>query len=202
VLEQASRLSTATVLAALGTSERPDPEIRPLVAGSVAAGPAVTCRCPAGDVLSVILALDESRAGDVLVVETDPEVEIALFGGVLAGFAVERGLAGVVTNGWVRDAAEIRALGLPVWARGIRLAGPTRELRGELGTRVRLGSLPVEPGDLILADDDGAVAVPAGRAREVVERAAEREAHEAGIVGRIRAGASLAEAMGLDVAAG
>jgi 4-hydroxy-4-methyl-2-oxoglutarate aldolase len=197
VLDELARLSTAALLAARGPGSWPDPDVRPLALGIAAAGPAATCRCPAGDVLTVILALDGCGPGDVLVVETDPTVEIALFGGVLATFAVERRLAAVVTNGWVRDVAEIRALGLPVWGRGVRLAGPTRERRGELGVPVKFGSLPIEPGDLVLADDDGVASVPAGRAREIVDRAAAKEAAEAAIVDRIRAGASLAEAFGL-----
>lgn len=197
MLEQLARLPTATLLAARGPGAEPDPLIGPLVTGLAAAGPASTCRCPAGDVLAVILALDACRPGEVLVVETDPAVETALFGGILATFAVERGLAALVTNGWVRDAAEIRALGLPVWARGIRLASPTRERRGELGVPVRLGALTVEPGDLVRADDDGVVGIPAERAGEIVDRAAAKEAAEGEVVGRIRAGASLVDALGV-----
>lgn len=197
MIDQLARLSTATLLGVLGPGNDPDPAIRPLHPGIAAAGRATTCRCPAGDFLAVVLALDSCQPGDVLVVETDPSVEIALLGGILATFAVERGIAAVVTNGWVRDAAEIRALGLPVWARGVRLAGPTRERRGELGVPVRLGAMPVAAGDLVRADDDGVVCIPAARAREVVVQAAAKEDGEAAIIKRIRAGASLADALGI-----
>ena len=102
------------------------PALRPVREGSEACGPVVTCLCPAGDNLAVVLALDLCTAGDVLLVQADPTVEVALFGGLLATFAAERRLAGVVVDGWIRDVAEIRAIALPVWSRGVRLAGPSR----------------------------------------------------------------------------
>lgn len=197
MLDELRRRPAAALVGALQPPEGADPRIRPLSPGLTAAGPAVTCRCPPGDNLTVILALGECGPGDVLVVETDPAVEIALFGGLLATWAIERRLGGLVTNGYVRDAAEIRALGFPVWCSGLRLAGPTRSTRGAVNVPIRLGRVAVEPGDLMRADEDGVVVVPRARAREVLDAARAKEENETSLVARLREGASLLDLLEL-----
>jgi regulator of RNase E activity RraA len=186
-------VSSVALLAALGSAIPLDHRIIPMGASARFAGSAVTCRCPAGDNLTVLRALERCRTGDVLLVATDPAVPTALFGGLTAAWAAAIGLTGVVVDGYVRDVWEIRQLELPTWARGVRLAGPEKRSLGEIGGTIELGGASVSAGDLVRADDDGIVVVPAAGAEATVARAAAIERREEQLLARVRAGARLSD---------
>ncbi len=131
-------------------------------------GPALTVRAAPGDFLMVQKALDLARPGDVLAVDGGGFLDQAIFGDVLAAYAVSRGLAGFVVDGAVRDVAAIAAGDFPVYSRGVSPRGPTRAGPGEINVPVSIGGMVVHPGDILVGDADGLVAVPVAAAGEVL----------------------------------
>jgi 4-hydroxy-4-methyl-2-oxoglutarate aldolase len=174
-------------------------QIGPLVASWRVAGPAFTVALPAGHNIWLHRAVYAAQPGDVLVVSTGGGSEFGYWGEVLTHAAREAGLAGLVIDGCVRDASQLRAAGFPVFARGlcVRGTGKNGQLGGGLGQQIEVGGCTVEPGDLIVGDEDGVVLVPGERAAEVMHRAHSRVAAEAVILERIAAGASTLDLYGL-----
>jgi 4-hydroxy-4-methyl-2-oxoglutarate aldolase len=147
------------------------PRVRRLWRGATLVGPAVTVRTPPGELASVIQALNGAQEGDVLVVDCGGSLATALFGDRLSKLALERGLAGLVVDGAVRDADGIEELGFPVFAAGIVPNGPGKDVYGEVGVPIECAGRRVEPGDFVYGDGDGVVVVPAGIHDEVVAKA-------------------------------
>ena len=134
-------------------------------------GPALTCRCGPADVLAVLGALAEVRAGDVMVAATGGWTGSAVIGDRVMGMLGNAGGAGFVTDGLVRDLAGIEAVGLPVMCAGTSPNSPFAKGPGEIGASVRLGDVPIGDGDVIVADESGAVVVPFDRIDATIERA-------------------------------
>lgn len=149
-----------------------DHRIRAVWRGARLAGPAFTVRTPAGEHAAVREAAERAPAGSVLVVDGGGgAVECALWGGRMSRLARERGLAGAVLDGAVRDVDEIEQLRFPVFALAITPTPPGRERPGELEMAILCGGIPVEPGDLVYGDSDGVVVVPRREHAELLERA-------------------------------
>jgi 4-hydroxy-4-methyl-2-oxoglutarate aldolase len=163
-------LPTAELADAAGIPIAMDVRIRPVWRGARLAGPAVTVRTPPGEFRSVKEAAERAPAGAVLVVDEGGDLRHALWGDKMSGLALQRGIAGLVVDGAVRDLDGIEALGFPVFAAGSVPTPPTRERRGELDVPVMCGGLEVRPGDLVYGDADGVVVVPHGRHDEIVAR--------------------------------
>ena len=140
-------------LASLGAS------LRPFHAGGILAGPAVTVRTRPGDNLMIHKALDIAEPGDVVVVDGGGDLTNALIGELMIAHARRRGLAGLVIHGAVRDSAWIAAHDFPVFAAGVTHRGPYKDGPGEINVPISIGGAVIEPGDLVLGDDDGLVAV-------------------------------------------
>jgi 4-hydroxy-4-methyl-2-oxoglutarate aldolase len=141
------------------------------------AGPAITVRLPAGDNLMIYRALEVCRPGDVLVIETRRSALTAIWGDKLSRMAKKAGVAGMVTDGCVRDRAGIREIGLPVFASPIRIAnGPHKNGPGEVNTPVSVGGVVVLPGDLVVGDGDGVVVVHRMDIAAVLEEFSRRSA--------------------------
>jgi 4-hydroxy-4-methyl-2-oxoglutarate aldolase len=133
-------------------------------------------------------AMAAVEPGDVLVL-TMPEPEpVALVGDLLATQAARRGAAALLVDAAVRDVEELVALGLPIWARHVRIRGAGKELVGEIDVPVEVGGQSIEPGDVVVLDADGAVVVPRGRVEEVLAAALQREEREARKRERLQAG--------------
>lgn len=183
-----ARLGTATVYEAAGRQGLVDADLMQVIPGTAVAGPARTVRCGQGDNLMVHAAMASLQEGEVLVL-TMPEPEpVALVGDLLLTQAKGRGAAGVLVDAAVRDADDLRALGLPVWTRWVRVRGATKDQVGELDVAVTVGGCAIAPGDIVVMDADGAAVVPAARADEVTAAARERERYEAGKRARLQAG--------------
>jgi 4-hydroxy-4-methyl-2-oxoglutarate aldolase len=195
VIDGLRRLGVATVYEASGRRGLVDAPLDRVVPGSRAAGPARTVLCGQGDNLAVHAALARVRPGEVLVLAM-PE-PVALVGEVIAVQAKARGAVGLLIDGAIRDADELRELGLPVWARFVRARGAAKEEAGGLDVPVSVGGARVEPGDVVVMDADGAVVVEVGRAEEVLEAGRRREADEAVLMDELRAGALTLDLMGL-----
>jgi 4-hydroxy-4-methyl-2-oxoglutarate aldolase len=165
-------LPTAELADAAGIPIAMDARIRPVWHGARLAGPAFTVRTPPGEHLAVREAAERAPVGVVLVADGGGELGFALWGDKMSKLALERGLAGLVVDGAVRDVDGIEALGFPVFAAGVVPTPPGRDRPGELDVPVRCGGLEVRPGDCVYGDSDGVVVVP-------------REHHDA-IVARVR----------------
>ena len=123
-------------------------------------GPAFTVKVPAGDNLVAQMALDYAQPGDVIVIDGAGYADRALVGGMMLAYAEERGLAGFVVNGAVRDLDDIEASPLPVFALAATPLGPYREGPGEINVPVVCGGQVVMPGDILVGDSDGIVVIP------------------------------------------
>jgi regulator of RNase E activity RraA len=133
-------------------------------------GTAFTVKARPGDNLLATKAIHLARPGDVIVIAGAFDMTLSVWGGVMAAMARQKGIAGVVTDGLVRDVAEIRASGLPVFAIGLTPVGPTKEGAGQINLPISCGGVVVNPGDIIVGDEDGVVAVPRQEAAAVLER--------------------------------
>jgi len=146
-------------------------QLRPMHKEGKLAGPAFTVRTAAGDNLLVHKALDTAQRGDVIVVDAGGWLDNAIIGELMMSRARQRGVAGIVIWGAIRDSAEIAAGMYPVYAAGVTHRGPYKNGPGEINVPVVVGGMPVNPGDIIIGDADGLVAVPQEQAERVLASA-------------------------------
>jgi 4-hydroxy-4-methyl-2-oxoglutarate aldolase len=173
-VSELARLGSATVYEASGREGLVDLDLHQQIPGSSAAGPARTVRCGQGDNLMVHAVMDRAQPGDVLVL-TMPEPEpVALVGDLLVTQAKERGVVALLVDAAVRDAEDLRELGVPIWARWIRVRGATKSEVGEIDVPIEVGGATIRPGDTVVLDADGAVVVPQERTDEVLAASRER----------------------------
>ena len=188
VFAELARLGSATVYEASGRRGLVDLDLEQLIPGSRACGPARTVRCGQGDNLMVHAAMARTEPGDVLVL-TMPEPEpVALIGDLLVTQARERGAVALLVDAAVRDAEELREMGVPVWARWIRVRGAGKSETGALDEPVEVGGATINPGDPVVLDADGVVVVERARAEEVLAASLEREEKERVKRARLAAG--------------
>ena len=173
-MSELAELGVATVYEASGREGLIDLDLHQLIPGSRAAGPARTVRCGQGDNLMVHAVMDRAQPGDVLVLTMPEPGPVALIGELLATQAKERGVAGLLVDAAVRDSSELRELGVPVWARWVRVRGATKTEVGVLDEPVEVGGATIRPGDHVVLDDDGAVVVRHERIDEVLAASRER----------------------------
>ncbi|EFL33096.1 4-carboxy-4-hydroxy-2-oxoadipate aldolase/oxaloacetate decarboxylase [Streptomyces viridochromogenes DSM 40736] len=159
-------IPTTTLADLLGREQVMDIGIRPLW-GPVprVAGPAFTVRCPPGDNLMLHAAIHRAAPGSVVVVESG-DLDYALAGGHVCAVARRRGVAAFVADGLIRDLAEVREMRFPVFARGVIPIPGAKSAVRPLGERVRCGGVAVDAGDVVVADEEGVVVVPAARIEE------------------------------------
>ncbi|MFJ8054661.1 RraA family protein [Streptomyces sp. NPDC096142] len=170
---------TTTLADLLGRAQVLDLGIRSLwTPAPRLAGPAFTVRCPPGDNLMLHAAIHRAEPGSVVVVESG-DLQYALAGGNVCAVAQRRGIAGFVVDGVIRDVGEVRGAGFPVFGRGVVPIPGVKKAVLPLNERVRCGGVAVDPGDVVVADEDGVVVVPGTRRAEVLAGARERLAKEA-----------------------
>jgi len=193
---QLADYGVATVHEALGRSGLLGPDLRPIQDGARIGGTAVTALCWPGDNLMIHAAVEQCREGDVLVVTTTSPCRDGLFGELFATALRYRGVRGLVINAGVRDVADLRALGFPVWSAAVSAQGTVKATAGAVNVPVVIGGQLIRPGDAILADDDGVLRVrredvqtglKASQAR-LEKEAAAREAFAQGQLGLDRYG--------------
>jgi 4-hydroxy-4-methyl-2-oxoglutarate aldolase len=177
-LSEIARLGVATVYEASGRRGLIDADLVQVVPGSRAAGPARTVHCGQDDNLAVHAAMAELQPGEVLVLTMPTPAPVALLGDLLATQAKVHGAAAVLVDAAVRDAEELAELGLPVWARWVRVRGATKTHHGWLNTAITVGGAEIRPGDIVVLDADGACVVAAEREAEVLQAARAREESE------------------------
>ena len=158
----------ATVHEALGRSCYLGPALRPIQDGARIGGTSVTVSCWPGDNLMIHAAVEQCREGDLLVVTTTSPCTDGLFGELFATALARRGVRGLVTTTGVRDVAELREMGFPVWSAAVSAQGSVKATAGAVNVPIVVGGQVVHPGDAVLADDDGVVCVPRARVAEAV----------------------------------
>lgn len=151
-------------------------------------GTAFTVKVPAGDNLMFNRAIDLALPGDVLVVDGGGSLERALCGEIMISYAKQRGLAGFIVNGCVRDVAAIAEMGFPVFAVGQNPNGPLKNGPGEINVPVVAGGMAILPGDILVGDVDGVVVVRPRDAKEVAEKASKQNEGERKLLETIAAG--------------
>ena len=193
----AGKLGTAALHEASGLeSSAVDPALRPVWAGASLAGPAFPVECAPGDNLAIHQAMAAVPRGSVLAVAA---------GGILAGYwgevltvaAEAAGVAGLVIDGGVRDSAALAARRFPVFARGVSVRGTRKACAPPVGRPIRLGGAPVALGDLVVADEDGVVVIPADAVERTLAAALARVRKEADIMERLGQGRTTLELLGL-----
>jgi RraA family protein len=136
------------------------PQLRPMHKGGVLAGPALTVKTRPGDNLLVHKALDIAEAGDIVVVDAGGDLTNAIIGELMISHAIQRGIAGIVINGAIRDLGWISSHDFPVYAAGVTHRGPYKDGPGEINVPIALDGMIIHPGDLMVGDEDGLVCVP------------------------------------------
>lgn len=190
MLARARTLGAATLHEAAGRIGALPSAIKPVAPGMRVAGPAYTVVVPMLDNLWIHRALYRAAPGDVLVVSTSGGIEGGYWGDILNEAAMARGLAGLVIDGGVRDTAGLAGMDFPVFSNGVCIRGTIKgfDVPPRLQRPVAIGEVVIAPGDLIVGDRDGVVAIPAAEAADAVRRGEAREIDEAAKIARIRAG--------------
>ncbi len=166
------------------------PRLRPVHASGSMAGPALTVRTRPGDNLMVHRALDMAEPGDIIVVDAGGDLTNAIIGELMQSHALQRGVGGMVINGAVRDVAALRAGRLPVFAAGVTHRGPYKDGPGEINVPVAFDGMVVQPGDLVIGDEDGFLCVPFDQVDTVHAAAVAKQAAETVQMAEILAGTS------------
>jgi 4-hydroxy-4-methyl-2-oxoglutarate aldolase len=181
-------LGSATVHEAAARSPVVDVDLVQVLPGSRAAGPARTVRCGQDDNLMVHAAVAEAEPGEVLVVTMPEPRPIALVGELLATQAKHRHVAAMLVDAAVRDLEDLKEVGLPIWARYIRVQGAEKRAPGVIGEPVKVGGATIRQGDVIVLDIDGAVVVEQERIDDVLAAARDRAEREREKRARLEAG--------------
>jgi 4-hydroxy-4-methyl-2-oxoglutarate aldolase len=187
----------ATAHEAMGRLGLLGTDLRPAWPGARTAGSAVTALCPPGDNLTVHLAIEQTRPGDLLVVTTTSPCCDGYIGELITTGLAARGVTGLVTTTGLRDVRDITAARFPAWSRAISAQGTVKAAVGQVNAAVAIAGTVIRPGDVIVADDDGVVCVPRQSAAEVLAACDERAAREAAAREQYRDGALSLDVSGL-----
>jgi 4-hydroxy-4-methyl-2-oxoglutarate aldolase len=177
-IDQLAPIGTASVHEAIGRRGYLGPDITPIQHGARIAGSAVTVLCHPGDNLMIHAAVEVCQAGDVLVVANTAPSTHGMFGDLLAGSLLQRGVRGLVIDAGVRDTADLRSMGFHVWSRHVSCEGTVKASPGSVNIPVAIGTTIIQPGDVVCADDDGVVVVPRNEAAWAVDVSSARLAKE------------------------
>jgi 4-hydroxy-4-methyl-2-oxoglutarate aldolase len=196
-ISELARLGSATVYEAGGRGGYVDADLFQAVLGSRAAGPARTVVCGQDDNLMVHAVMAEVQPGEVIVLTMPEPRPVALVGDLLATQAQQAGAAAILVDASIRDTEELAELGLPIWARWVRVKGARKDTAGHINVPVTVGGAAINPGDVLVLDADGVAVVPQERLAEVLEASLAREEKERVKRAKLQAGEKSYELDGL-----
>ena len=188
VVDALAVAGTATVHEAVGRRGYLGAQIRPIQSGARVAGTAITALCHPGDNLMIHAAVETCQAGDMLVVAVTAPSAHGAFGDLLATAVTARGVRGLVIDAGVRDTADLREMGFPVWTRHVSCEGTVKATAGSVNVPVVIGGQVVRPGDVVCADDDGVAVVARAEAGWALEMCRQRLDKEESARERLAAG--------------
>lgn len=183
-----AKLPVANVSDAMHRVTAAGPSLRPMHASGGMAGVALTVRCRPGDNLMLHKAIDMAQPGDVIVCDAGGDLTNSLMGELMLAYAVKRGVAGFVLNGAIRDLDAIRKVNLPIFAAGVTHRGPYKDGPGEINVAISLAGMVIEPGDVVIGDADGVLAVPLAGAEDILRKTQAKQAAETAQMAAIEAG--------------
>jgi len=204
LVEEAAKYALADLHESLGAVQGRmalmSSRMRPLLQGRRISGAAVTSYNFPGDNLMIHVALNVAERGQILVLANGGGTQGALWGDVACTFAAQKGVAGVVADGPVRDIDALREMDFPVWATSISPSHPEKRGPGSVNVPIVVDGVLVEPGDVIVADGDGVLAIPQAHLARTLEGARQRAEREIAIRERIKAGESLFQILNMQAA--